>query len=87
MAENEKIPDHVMKSYVWHEERCFFVSTIDRTCSALRNPSRYAETMAWAFDWDTLERGELVDQGEDSEGSITTHVNMCLALRSRGAPD
>ena len=61
MAENERTT-RALKSYVWHEEQCFFVSTIKRDSSAAVEPpaARFYETLAWLYDWETAERGELV---------------------------
>ena len=76
----------VMQSYVWHEGKCFFVSTIDRESSAeMAYGGRYAETMAWECNPETRERGALVVQDEDAEGEIRTHVAVCQKLRVTGS--
>ena len=77
--------DKVMQSYVWHEGKCFFVSTINRASSAaLAYGSIYAETMAWEYDYEKRECGGLVGQGEGLTGSIHTHVAMCKQLSNSG---
>lgn len=64
-----------LKSYVFHGEKCFFVSTIMRDSSAVGYPSRYAETMTWEYDWTTNERGRAVDQ--DGEGpALAQHMRV-----------
>ena len=55
----------LIKSYVWHEGKCFFVSTIERDSSCMY-PSRFVEVMVWVFDWDTDKRGELIHQSEEN---------------------
>lgn len=57
-----------LKTYVFHGDKCFFVSTIMRDSSAMGYPSRFAETMTWEFNWNTNERGEMVDQ--DGSGEV-----------------
>lgn len=76
--------DRVMKSYVWHDGKCFFVSTIERDCSAMEWPSRFNETIVWDYDWDTKERGSIVHQDEGSAGSIRKHLTICERLYACG---
>lgn len=51
-----------LKTYVWHGDKCYFVSTIMRDSSCYEGPRRISETMTWEFNWETNERGEWVDQ-------------------------
>ena len=67
----------VIKSYVWHNGKCFFVSTIERDSSAMLNPGRYNETIVWEYDWAKAERGKMIHQGEDGKGCIGTHLRVC----------
>jgi hypothetical protein len=49
-------PDvRVIKSFVWHGDDCYFVSTIDRDSSSIMG-GRFAETLVWLFDWETNEK-------------------------------
>jgi len=64
-----------LKSYVFHGDACFFVSTIMRDSSAVGYPSRYAETMTWEYDWKTNERGKCVDQ-DGSGDALTQHMRV-----------
>ena len=64
-----------LKTYVWHDGKCYFVSTIMRDSSAAEYPCRYAETMAWEYDWKTSERGEWVDQDGSGE-AFTQHMRV-----------
>lgn len=69
-------PDELrLKTYVWHGDKCYFVSTIMRDSSAVHFPVRYAETMAWEFDWATNTRGEWVDQDGSGE-AFTQHMRV-----------
>lgn len=75
----------LIKSYVWHGEQCYFVSTINRESSAaLAYGARYAETMVWLFDWSKNQRTDLVHQGEGPEHSIQTHFSICRKLYEHG---
>ena len=74
-----------MQSYVWHGDKCFFVSTIDRASSvALDYGGMYSETMVWEYDYDKRERGSLVWQGEDIKGGISTHSLACKNIHEFG---
>ncbi len=75
----------VIQSYVWHENKCFFVSTINRECSAiLAYGDIYAETMVWECDTETRKRGNLVWQGEDVRDGIDTHISVCRKIHETG---
>lgn len=76
--------NRVIKSYVWHADRCFFVSTIERDSSALAAPGRYNETIVWSYDWEKRERGEMLYQLEDSRHSIEVHLRTCRTLHDHG---
>ena len=78
--------NHVIKTYVWHEDKCFFVSTIERESSAMGNPSRYNETMVWEYNWDASERGALIHQDEAGRGSLRAHQNIVEKLHATGKP-
>lgn len=79
--------DRVMKSYVWHGEKCFFVSTIERESSAMLCPIRYNETIVWTYDWHKAQRLDLIHQGEDGARSIHTHISICESLFATGLPE
>jgi len=64
-----------LKSYVWHDDKCFFVSTIMRDSSAMNYPGRFAETMTWEYDWATNERGKIVDQDGDG-AALDQHLRV-----------
>lgn len=75
----------VIKSYVWHKDNCFFVSTIERNSSAMLMPGRYNETMIWEYDWKTAKRGEMLDIiGETSTGSLREHFRICETINRLG---
>jgi hypothetical protein len=77
----------VIKSYVWHLDECYFVSTIDRDSSSIHG-GRFAETLVWPFDWDARERIGGSSHGEyASEGSIRGHLITCQNLRNTGCPE
>ena len=65
-------PDNrIIKTYVWHGDKCFFVSTIERESSAMEGPRRYNETIVWKCEWEKGER-EMLHQYETT----------CLKARS-----
>jgi hypothetical protein len=65
-----------LKSYVFHGDQCFFVSTIMRDSSAaISPPPRFAETLTWEYDWNTNERGNIVDQ-DGSGDALTQHMRV-----------
>lgn len=75
----------VAQTYVWHGDKAFFVSTIDRESSAaLAHGMVYAETMVWNWNPETRERGSLIGQDEDCEGSIRTHQMVVDRLHRTG---
>lgn len=82
--------DRIIKTYVWHGERCFFVSTINRESSAAILPSpRYNETMVWEYNWNWKgpegdPRGDWLYQGSDNTGSIGTHQRVVEAIHAGG---
>ena len=78
--------DRIIKTYVWHGDKCFFVSTIERESSAMLWPRRYNETIVWSYDWKTAERGEMLHQDEDSKGSIRTHLRIVERIYKHGTP-
>lgn len=73
-----------IKSYVWHGDECFFVSTIELDSSAAISPSpRYFETMAWEYDYATQERGESVAFEGDGP-ALAQHFRVCEQLYRTG---
>ena len=80
MSEPDK---RLMKSYVWHDGKCFFVSTIERDSSSMEG-GRFSETMVWEFDWENNKRGQLVAEDGGLSGSIHWHIKMCKWLFEGG---
>ena len=74
-----------LKSYVWHGEQCFFVSTLERDSSALVAPPplRFNETIAWQYYWDTRERGDVVAQVANGP-AFAQHTEVCRQLFADG---
>lgn len=68
-------------SYVFHGEKCWYVSTIYRQCSALYNNDMYYETLVWEYDVLKKERGKIVHQSEELE----EHFNICKSILEKGA--
>ena len=74
-----------LKSYVWHGRQCFFVSTIERDSSAMvaPPPPRFNETIAWLYDYDARERGEIVAQVGNGP-AFAQHTEVCRQLLEYG---
>jgi len=70
----------IWKSYVWHEGKCYFVSTIERTFDTYEGSMRGQETIVWAYDWDKSERGEMLHQA----GNICDHKQICHCIIAEG---
>jgi len=75
-------------SYVNHEDKCFYVSTITRESSAMLAAGHlYNETIVWEWDWVKHERGRMLYQDEDSRSSIAQHLEICDRLWQTGSPE
>lgn len=77
----------LLKTYVRHtrqdgSDAWFFVSTIRRQSSAI-HPMLFNETIAWDYDWESEERGEIVEISSCSFGP-STHLDMCKQLFMSG---
>lgn len=83
-ADEGCVNERQIKSYVWHKEKCFFVSTIERDSSAAQGPRRYNETIVWDYDWDKRDRGEMLGTFEDFAGAIETHLRITQVLFATG---
>jgi hypothetical protein len=82
---NDRIKSYgkVIQTYVWHNGKCFFISTINRQSSAI-GELMSAETLAWEWDNETNKRGAWIGQDEDCEDSIATHQQMVERLFRTG---
>ena len=75
----------LIKSHVFHDGKCFFVSTINRESSAVEAYGMtYAETMAWEWFQESGSRGDLVAQDEASSDSLRGHFRVCEKLAATG---
>ena len=74
-----------LKSYVWHKDQCYFISTIERDSSAMVGPPspRFHETIAWEYDWNSIERGKMIAQ-EGAGGAFEQHYWVCKQLFTHG---
>ena len=74
------------QTYVWHNDKAFFVSTINRECSSpLAYGHIYAETMVWEWDCKTRKRGKLIGTDECSEDSILVHQGIVERIFDTGS--
>ena len=79
--------ERIIKTYVRHGDAWFFVSTIERDCSAVgADGLRYNETMVWETQWPPVAKhGELLYSGSCGCGSIVTHQQIVERLFAAGA--
>ena len=72
----------IWKSYVWHKNECFFVSTIERDYNgAPMGNVRGQETIVWKYDFAKSERGGMLG----IFGSVQDHQQICRGLIADGA--
>ena len=75
----------IARTYVRHKDKCFLVSTINRTSSAVAAyGAEYAETMVWEWDKDRGVCGGLLGQAEAPAGSIHMHQGLVTRLFVQG---
>lgn len=70
----------VLKSYAFHNGKCWFVSTITRDYDLCVGTIRGQETLVWEYDFDKSERGNLIHQA----GNIQDHFDICRSLCNYG---
>ena len=76
------MPDEPLwKSFVWHEGRCFFVSTIERDYSTCEGRTRGLETLVWNYDWT---ENKKVGYPIHHAGGIVNHIAICRSLIATG---
>lgn len=75
----------LIQSYVFHGDKAFFVSTINRESSSpLGGP--YAETLVWEWDQKERKRGDLIGQTDGRVNTLFAHQDMCRTLFEGGHP-
>ncbi len=75
----------IIKSYVFHKDKCFFVSTISRESSAeALYGAKYHETLVWDYDYEKGEIKDIIHTGEASLGSISNHLKICEGFYKNG---
>jgi len=73
-------------TYVWHGDKAYCASTINRESSALEGGT-YAETIVWTWDDKTRARGDMAWMGSCATGSIYTHQAVVERLFATGSPE
>ena len=76
--------DTLAQTYVWHEGKKFFVSTINRESSAMLAPGMYAETIVWDWCEEDNRRGNIIRMAEGCEGSLTRHFQLVQLISNTG---
>lgn len=82
----------LMKTYAWYEgdlgkpRQCYFISTIERDSSGSIG-GRFAETIAWEFDWEQGERGRSVfEDGCPVYAAVAHHCDIAAYLADGKTP-
>lgn len=76
--------ERLIKTYLWHGDDCYFVSTINRDSSSIMG-GRFAETIVWSFDWEANERGRLLWSDGAGQDSIRSHMKMVERIHKTGS--
>lgn len=79
----EKNKMKLIQTYVFHKDRKFFISTINRLSSAA-DGGRYAETMVWDITEGASNKGELIGQTDGGWNCISTHLKVCADIYNNG---
>ena len=74
----------LVKTYIHHKDKMFFVSTMNREASTLDYSAIYAETMAFEYDKNTKRVGKIVAQTSSAKDSIGGHIRVCAELFKTG---
>ena len=76
----DKPNKRILKSFPFHGEKCWFVSTIERTYDLASGTTRGLETLVWEYDWDLNERGAMIWQG----GGLEDHFEVVKSIINTG---
>ena len=79
----------MVQTYVYHGDKAFFVSTIERDSSACVEapPPRFSETIVWSWDPKTRERGDIIFMDGGSRYSIREHQECVERIFRTGSPE
>lgn len=72
--------NRIWQSYVYHEGKCIFVSTIERTCDTAAGETRGLETLVWEYDDEKKERGKMIRH----MGGVVDHHMICRCWIAEG---
>ena len=76
---------NVIKTYVFHKDRCFFVSTINRECSSMAGyGSVYSETLVFDYDWSKKETSGILYQASGCRDAINVHQHVVEMFHKHG---
>ena len=83
--EEEYVNKTLAQTNVWHGNKGFFVSTINKKTSAMLSYGRiYSETLVWEWDSIAKKRGDLIGQDTHGEDCLFAHFNMVQRLFDTG---
>lgn len=70
----------IWKSYVWFNDKCFLVSTIERPFYTYEGTFQGYETLVWEYHYQKKKLGNLIYQA----GGLNDHQNICRNLIAFG---
>jgi hypothetical protein len=77
----------VAQSYIYYEDKLFYISTINRQSSAMiTDPPWYTETFVWELDPNNPTNvGDLVHESSSNfMNDITSHFETCMQFFENG---
>jgi hypothetical protein len=72
--------EKLWQSYVYHNGKCWFVSTIVRNYETYVGVTRGCETLVWEYDDSERKRGKMVGH----MGGVADHQAICRCLIATG---
>lgn len=76
----------LVQTYVWHGDKVFFVSTINRVSSAaLANGATYSETLVWDCGANAGDKRRLIGSDSHLTDSIYAHQRMVQRIFDTGS--
>ncbi len=72
------------KTEVFHDGKCYFVSTIDRESSATEGPRRFSETFVFACDDKNKKVDPMIHEADGPSMCLNTHYLIVEKIFKNG---
>ena len=76
-----------ISTHVWYGDKCWFVSTIERSSSIIECSGNYNETAVFEYNSQTKECGALIWTDSSVVGCIKAHITVVENLHTYGVPE